>query len=110
MTTHAQVVSELAAAAGADVVFAPDAQQLVRHTSDYGVRGDPAVGIMAIAYPRNTRQVSAILRYCNQHRIAVQPQGGMTGLAGGAVPVGPCVVISMERMRAIRELDRAAAR
>ncbi len=32
----------------------------------------------------------------------------MTGLAGGGVPVGPCVVISLERMRSIRELDVAA--
>jgi FAD/FMN-containing dehydrogenase len=61
-----------------------------------------------LAYPRDTQQVSAILKFCNEHRIAVQPQGGMTGLAGGGVPVGPCVVVSMERMRAIRELDVAA--
>ena len=104
----ATVVSELAAAVGGDVVFAPDAPLLARHTSDYGIRGDPAVGVLAVAYPRSVRQVSAILGYCNQRRIAVQPQGGLTGLAGGAVPVGPCVVIAMERMRAIRELDRAA--
>jgi len=32
----------------------------------------------------------------------------MTGLAGGGVPVVPCVIISMERMRAIRELDASA--
>ena len=48
------------------------------------VRGDPAAGILALTYPRNTQQISAILRYCNEQRIAVQPQGGMTGLAGGA--------------------------
>ena len=49
-----------------------------------------------------------MLRYCNEHVIAVQPQGGLTGLAGGAVPVGRCVVISMDRMRAIKELDTVA--
>ena len=32
----------------------------------------------------------------------------MTGLAGGGVPVGPCVVIGLERMRAIREIDPLA--
>jgi FAD/FMN-containing dehydrogenase len=81
----------------------------VRHTRDYGVQGDPGVGILALTYPRNVQEVSTILRYCNERRIPVQPQGGMTGLAGGGVPAVPCVVISMERMRAIRELDPAAA-
>ena len=103
-----QIVSELSALVGADAIVAPDAQNIVRHTSDYCVRGDPNAGILALAYPRRVGQIAAILSYCNQHRIAVQPQGGMTGLSGGAVPVGPCVVVSLERMRAIRELDRAA--
>jgi FAD/FMN-containing dehydrogenase len=102
------IVSELAALVGADTVVAPDAQNIVRHTRDYCVRGDAAAGIRALAYPRTVQQVSAILSYCDQRRIAVQPQGGMTGLSGGGVPVGPCVVVSLERMRAIRELDRAA--
>src|SRR5262245_26255593 len=108
MRSHSEVVPALTALVGADVVFAPDAQGIARHTSDYGVRGDPTVGLIALAYPRNVRQISEILRYCNRHRIAVPPQGGLTGLSGGAVPIGPCVVVSLERMRAIRELDRAA--
>jgi FAD/FMN-containing dehydrogenase len=109
MVAQHDVISELAELLGADVVVAPDAQNILRHTSDFGVRGDPAVGILALTYPRDTLQVAAILRYCNQRRIAVQPQGGMTGLVGGAVPVRPCVVVCMERMRAIREIDTASA-
>ncbi len=89
-------------------VFAADAANVLRHTRDYGVQGDPAVGILALTYPRTTAEVAAILGYCNEHRVAVQPQGGMTGLSGGAVPAVPCVVVSLERMRAIRELDTAA--
>jgi FAD/FMN-containing dehydrogenase len=112
MIPQHDVISELAGLAelaAADIVVAPDAQNIMRHTSDFGVRGDPAVGILALTYPRNTQQVAAILRYCNQRRIAVQPQGGMTGLVGGAVPVGPCIVVCLERMRAIREIDTASA-
>ena len=100
-----EVASELAQRVGADVIVAPDALNVVRHTRDFGVEGDPDVGILALAYPRNTQQVATILQFCNEHRIPVQPQGGMTGLAGGGVPIGPCVVVSLERMRAIRELD-----
>ena len=67
------------------------------------------LGVCPISVIRNeVDKVAAILGYCNQHRIAVQPQGGMTGLSGGAVPAGPCVVLSLERMRAIREIDAAA--
>jgi FAD/FMN-containing dehydrogenase len=109
MVAQHDVILELTELLGADVVVAPDAQNILRHTSDFGVRGDPAVGILALTYPRDTLQVAAILRYCNQRHIAVQPQGGMTGLVGGAVPVRPCVVVCMERMRAIREIDTASA-
>jgi FAD/FMN-containing dehydrogenase len=93
---------------GPEAVVAPDAQNIARHICDYAVQGDAGVGILALTYPRSTDQVAGILRYCNEHRIAVQPQGGMTGLAGGAVPMVPCVIVSLERMRAIRELDSAA--
>jgi FAD/FMN-containing dehydrogenase len=103
-----EVVSELVQRVGADVVVAPDSRDTARHRRDLCVEGDPSVGILALTFPRTTRQVAAILSYCNEHRIAVQPQGGMTGLAGGGVPVTPSVVVSLERMRAIRELDVAA--
>src|ERR1700685_2024210 len=108
MSAQSTAVANLTALVGRDVVVAPDAQNIARHISDYGVQGDAGVGILALTYPRSTDQVAGILRYCNEHQIALQPQGGMTGLAGGAVPVTPCVVMSLERMRAIRELDSAA--
>jgi FAD/FMN-containing dehydrogenase len=103
-----EVVSDLMQRVGADTVIAPDVDNVVRHTRDLCIEADPAVGILALTYPRTTQQVAAILSYCNERRIAVQPQGGMTGLAGGGVPIKPCVIVSLERMRAIRELDVAA--
>jgi FAD/FMN-containing dehydrogenase len=108
-TSQSDIVSELAQRVGGDAVLEPDAQNVVRHTRDYGVQGNPAMEILALTYPRSTQQISAILKFCNERRIPIQPQGGMTGLSGGGVPVGPCVVISLERMRAVRELDVAAA-
>ncbi len=108
MNSSATIVDDLSRLVGSDIVVAPNAENLVRHTRDYNVEANPDVGILALTLPRNTEQVSKILRYCNEHRIGVQPQGGMTGLSGGGVPVGPCVVIGLERMRAIREIDPAA--
>jgi FAD/FMN-containing dehydrogenase len=107
--TAADLAGELAARVGDDVVRVPDRSSLERHTRDYGVQGDPDIGVLAIALPRSTAEVSAVLRWCNERRVAVVPQGGLTGLAGGAVPVGPSLCLSMERMRRIIELDRAAA-
>ncbi|MDR2214819.1 MAG: FAD-binding oxidoreductase, partial [Nevskiaceae bacterium] len=106
--TDQNVLADLQALVGEDVALAPDAISLERHTHDLCVQGRTDVGVIALVYPRSTEQVSKLLRYCNDHNIAVQPQGGRTGLAGGSVPLGPCVVISMERMRTIRELDIAA--
>jgi FAD/FMN-containing dehydrogenase len=102
MNASATIIDNLSRLVDIDIVVAPTAENLVRHTRDYNVEGNPAVGILALTFPRKTEQVSKILRYCNEHRIGVQPQGGMTGLSGGGVPVGPCVIIGLERMRTLK--------
>src|SRR5690349_13417151 len=106
--TDGKVLADLTALLGADVVVAPGDTLLDKHTKDFCVTGRRDVGVQALVFARNTAQVSQTLAYCNAQGIAVQPQGGLTGLAGGAVPVGPCVIVSLERMRAIKELDAAA--
>ncbi len=106
--TDKNVLGELVALLGADIVMAPDAALLKKHTHDYCVHGRTDVGVIELVFPRTTEQVSKTLRFCNDRGIAVQPQGGLTGLAGGSVPIGPCVVISLERMRTIKEIDTAA--
>ncbi|CAI5963583.1 unnamed protein product [Closterium sp. NIES-64] len=37
--------------------------------------------------PTTTSHVADVLKYCNERRLAVVPQGGNTGLVGGSVPV-----------------------
>ena len=44
--------------------------------------------------PHTTADVSAILKYCNERKLAVVPQGGRTGLVGGSVPVHDEVILS----------------
>jgi FAD/FMN-containing dehydrogenase len=109
MTTDSSIYAQLAALLGADLVQPIDASNLDRLTHDYCVIGRKDVGVLALVLPRTTEQVSQALKFCNDRGIAVVPQGGMTGLAGGAVPIGPSVAISMERMRAVIEVDVAAA-
>ena len=64
---------------------------------------------LAVLRPRTTEEVSAALKICNAHRAAVLPQGGLTGLAGAATPLGGEIVLSLERMAGVEELDKAAA-
>lgn len=56
--------------------------------------------------PQSTEEVSKILKYCNDQKLAVVPQGGNTGLVGGSVPVFDEIVINTSRMNNIRSFDR----
>ncbi len=69
----------------------------------------PPVRPLAVARPGNTEQVAAVMRLCAHHGVPVVPQGGLTGLCGGALPVPGCVALSLERMTGVEEIDAAAA-
>ena len=58
--------------------------------------------------PSSTAEVSAICKLAGEHRIALVPQGGNTGLVGGQTPHSGEVVVSMRRMDRIREVDTAS--
>lgn len=64
---------------------------------------------LAVARPKTTAEVSLVLAACHAHGVAVVPQGGLTGLAGGAVPVDAGVVLNLELMQGIEEIDTAAS-
>lgn len=63
----------------------------------------------AVVLPRSTEEVAAVLKLCHAAGQSVVPQGGMTGLAGGAVPSDRDICLSLERMRGIEEIDVSAA-
>ncbi|KAG0181435.1 hypothetical protein DFQ29_008303 [Apophysomyces sp. BC1021] len=56
-------------------------------------------------FPTETEQVSAILKYCNEERLAVVPQGGNTGVSGGCIPVFDEIILNMSKMNKIRSFD-----
>jgi len=60
--------------------------------------------------PKSTEEVSAILKYCNNRRLAVVPQSGNTGLVGGSNPVFDEIVISMKSMNKILDTNELAGR
>src|SRR5262249_52148652 len=57
--------------------------------------------------PAITDEVAAVVRLCAEARIPIYPQGGNTGLCGGAVPdeEGRGIVLSLGRMNKVRAID-----
>lgn len=103
------LITRLQADLGADVVQAAAAADLARHMSDHAPLLTRAVTPIGVAYPRTTAEVSAIMKACHAARVPVTPQGGMTGMAGGALPLQGGMALSLERMRAIEEVDPVAS-
>jgi glycolate oxidase len=60
----------------------------------------PANDIVVVK-PSDTNQVSAILKFANEHEIPVFARGGGTGLVAGAVPTRDGIVLSLERLNEI---------
>jgi len=59
----------------------------------------------AVAFPRNTAQVSKILAYANRHRIPVTSRGSGRGYVGGCVPVRGGLVLSLVNMNRVLEIS-----
>ena len=59
--------------------------------------------------PNSTEQVSSILKYCYERKLAVVPQGGNTGLVGGSVPIFDELIISMQRMNKVLHVDESTS-
>jgi glycolate oxidase subunit GlcD len=59
----------------------------------------------AIALPASPAQVAEVVGWCYRHDVPLIPRGGGTGFTGGAVPLDGGVVVSLERLRAVRQFD-----
>ncbi|HEX2195288.1 MAG TPA: FAD-binding oxidoreductase [Actinomycetota bacterium] len=83
-----------------------DADLLVRYSRDVTGRfsGTPSV----VVRPRDPEEVATVLRTCHETRTAVVPQGGNTGLVGGAIATREEVVVSLERLDRVGEVDSAS--
>lgn len=78
--------------------------------SDYG--RDQTLGLVIpfdlLVRPGSSGEVSNILKVCNEHRIAVTPRGGGSGVSGGTLPLTGGVLLSLERLNniiCINEID-----
>lgn len=65
---------------------------------------------LALASPASTAEVAALVQLCAAHGVPIVPQGGNSGMAGGATPdaSGTAIILSLRRMNAIRSLSPEA--
>ncbi|MFV0644271.1 MAG: FAD-binding oxidoreductase [Sphingomonadaceae bacterium] len=65
---------------------------------------------IAMASPESTQQVADLVRLCADHGIAIVPQGGNSGMSGGATPddSGNAIILSLRRMNTIYPVDKQA--
>lgn len=59
-----------------------------------------------VVFPRSAEQVAALVRLCNEWNVPFIPRGAGTSLAGGCLPVGGGMIISLTRMKRILEINR----
>lgn len=60
---------------------------------------------MVAVLPRDTEEVSAVLRICHEEGVPVVPRGSGTSLAGGALPTADSVILGVARMADVLEVD-----
>jgi D-lactate dehydrogenase (cytochrome) len=99
-----ELIAHLVRIAG-DKHVLTDARDTAAYATDWRKRylGVP----LAVVRPGSTAEVAAIVKACAETRTAIVPQGGNTGLCGGATPdaSGEQIVVSLGRMNRIRAID-----
>ena len=97
-------ISELKAVVG-DGAWIVDPHETEPYTRDWRALWPGTTPIVLL--PHSAEEVSAIIKTCTHHNLAVVPQSGNTGLVGGGTPdsSGNSVVVSLNRMNTIRSID-----
>ena len=62
---------------------------------------------LLVVKPGSVQEVADVLKFAQEHRLKIIPQGGNTGLVGGNTPdeTGTEIVLSLARLNRIREVD-----
>jgi glycolate oxidase len=86
------------------VVTDPDVMGgFVHDEAEWAPFGQPA----AVVRPRSSAEVAEVVSACAATGTPLVTRGAGTGLSGGANAVDGCVVLSTERMTAVKAIDRA---
>ncbi|MFL5201138.1 MAG: FAD-linked oxidase C-terminal domain-containing protein, partial [Microvirga sp.] len=60
---------------------------------------------LAVVLPSTTEEVSAIMRFCNEHGVKVVPRGAGTSLCGGAIPQADAIVLGVAKMNRVLDVN-----
>jgi FAD/FMN-containing dehydrogenase len=85
--------------------FTADVETMAPWLTDW--RGRFTGRALAMASPASTAEVAALVTLCAAHGVPIVPQGGNSGMSGGATPdpSGAALLLSLRRMNAIRLID-----
>ena len=99
---NADFLDRLRAIVGAGRVLT-EAADLAPYCTDWRSRYTGKASCVVL--PGTTEEVAAVVRACAEAGVAIVPQGGNTGLCGGATPTGGEVVVVLTRLNRIRAID-----
>jgi FAD/FMN-containing dehydrogenase len=104
MTDHSAFLVEAETLLGPRGLTA-EAEAMAPWLTDW--RGRYTGRALALASPASTAELAALVRVCARHAVAIVPQGGNSGMSGGATPdeTGRELVLSLRRMNAIGPID-----
>lgn len=107
MSDTLQFITEAAALLGPRGLT-QDAEQIAPWLTDWRERFTGRA--LAMASPADTAQLAALMKLCASYGVAVVPQGGNSGMSGGATPDGSgrALLLSLRRMNNFRSLDAGA--
>ena len=101
MTPEA-IIENLKTLLDADKV-STDSESLTNWGRDWTRQFEPAP--LAIVFPRSVEDVQAVVRFANEHKLALTPSGGRTGLSAGAVAANGEIVVSFDYMNRILDFN-----
>ena len=92
---------ELTSIVGAEYV-SDDPEVLDKYSHDYSFvqPGKPSW----VVYPQNTEEIRGILKYANEHMIAVTPRSSAISFYGAGIPSQGGIVLDLTRMKKIFDL------
>src|SRR6516162_8377123 len=101
-TAIASLIDRLRAIVGRDAILTSASELLVYECDGFTIeKNKPDV----VVFPTSTEQVVQVVQVCNELDVPFLPRGAGTSLAGGCLPVGGGVLISLARMKRILEVD-----
>ncbi len=98
-----QIVTQLEAILGANNVLSENSE-MVPFISEPRKRFHETA--QAVVMPRSIADLQTLVRWANNHKIPLIPQGGNTGMVGGQVPLlGQEIIVNMGRLNKVRQVD-----